>query len=54
MKLFHSPTSPFVRKVRACAIAREIDGQIELVPTNPHASPPELLAINPLSKVPAW
>jgi len=53
MKLFYSATSPFVRKVMACAISREIDGRIELVPTNPHASPPALLAANPLSKVPA-
>lgn len=52
MKLFYSPTSPYVRKVMACAIEREIDGQIEKLPTNPHASPPELLACNPLSKVP--
>ena len=52
MKLFYSPASPFVRKVMACAIAREIDSQIELVPTNAHASPPDLLAANPLSKVP--
>jgi len=52
MKLFHSPTSPYARKVHACAIARGIDGQIELVQTNPHVSPPELLAANPLSKIP--
>lgn len=36
----------------ACAIEREIDRQIEKLPTNPHASPPDLLANNPLSKVP--
>ena len=52
MKLFYSPASPFVRKVLACAIAREIDGQIELVPANPHLSPPDLVAMNPLSKLP--
>jgi len=52
VNLFHSPTSPFVRKVMACAIERDIDRQIELVPTNAHASPPDLLANNPLSKVP--
>ncbi|MBV9249971.1 MAG: glutathione S-transferase N-terminal domain-containing protein [Acetobacteraceae bacterium] len=52
MKLHYSPTSPYVRKVMACAIVRGIDGQIELVRTNPNASPPELLAHNPLSKVP--
>lgn len=53
MKLHFSPASPYVRKVMACAIARGIDGGIEKVATNPHASPAELLADNPLSKVPA-
>jgi glutathione S-transferase len=52
VKLFHSPTSPFVRKVMACAILRGLEGLIETVPTNPHASPPGLIAANPLSKVP--
>ncbi len=52
MKLFHSPTSPYVRKVMACAIVRGLDGRIEIVPTNPHQSPPGLIAANPLSKVP--
>lgn len=53
MKLSYSPASPYVRKVMACAIARGIEGRIEKVPTNPHTSPAELLAVNPLSKVPA-
>jgi glutathione S-transferase len=53
VKLCFSPTSPYVRKVLACAITREIDGQIELVTTDANASPPEFVAINPLSKVPA-
>ncbi len=50
MKLAHSPASPYVRKVNACAIARGIDGQIErwTVPT----TDPALLELNPLSKVP--
>ncbi len=52
MKLYYSPTSPYVRKVMACAIARGIDARIERLPTNPHLSPPELVADNPLSKVP--
>ncbi len=52
MRLFHSAASPFVRKVMACAVTREIEGQIELVPSNPHVSPPDLIAANPLSKVP--
>jgi glutathione S-transferase len=53
MKLHHSPASPYVRKVMACAIARGLAGRIDLVPTNPHVSPAELLADNPLSKVPS-
>jgi glutathione S-transferase len=53
VKLCFSPTSPYVRKVRACAITREIDRLIELVPTDANASLPEFVAINPLSKVPA-
>lgn len=52
MKLYYSPTSPYVRKVMACAIIRGLDGRIEKHPTNPHESPAELLADNPLSKVP--
>ena len=52
MKLYHSPTSPYVRKVMACAVTRGLDGRIEKVPTNPHESPAGLVADNPLSKVP--
>jgi glutathione S-transferase len=50
MKLFQSPTSPFARKVMACAIARGIEGQITLVATKGEA--PELVAHNPLGKLP--
>lgn len=52
MKLHYSPTSPYVRKVVACAIARGLDERIQRVETNPHDSPPALLRDNPLSKVP--
>jgi len=52
MKLFYSAASPFVRKVMACAIACEVAERIELIPTVAQQSPPELLAANPLSKVP--
>jgi len=52
VKLHYSPTSPYVRKVMACAIIRGLDGQIQKLLTNPHESPPDLLADNPLSKVP--
>ena len=50
MKLLHSPTSPFARKVVACAIACGIDGQLTLVPTA--SGSPELAAQNPLGKLP--
>lgn len=52
MKLFFSPTSPFVRKVVLCATIRGLAGQIEHVRANPHESPAVLLAANPLSKIP--
>jgi len=52
VKLFSSPASPFVRKVMACAIAREVHERITQIPTAAGNSPPDLLAANPLSKVP--
>jgi glutathione S-transferase len=52
MKLYYSSTSPYVRKVMACAIVRGLDSRIDRHPSNPHASPPDLVADNPLSKVP--
>lgn len=52
MKLYYSATSPYVRKVIACAIACGTLDQITRINTSPHESPPDLLAVNPLSKVP--
>jgi glutathione S-transferase len=52
VKLYYSPTSPYVRKVVACAMFRGLDGRIDRHTTNPHASPADLVADNPLSKVP--
>lgn len=52
MKLYYSATSPYVRKVLACAITRGLDGRVTLQPSNPHASPADLVADNPTSKVP--
>ena len=50
MKLYYSPTSPFARKVLACAIALGIEEQITLVPLSTDA--PELAEHNPLGKIP--
>ncbi len=52
MKLYYAATSPYVRKVMACAITRGLDKRIQLLPSNPHASPADLVADNPTSKVP--
>src|ERR1700688_1717704 len=52
MKLYYAATSPYVRKVMACAITRGLEGRIQLHPSNPHASPADLLADNPTAKVP--
>ena len=50
MKLYHAPTSPFARKVMACAIARGIDSQIAIVAASGEGA--ETVAVNPLGKVP--
>ena len=50
MKLFTAPTSPFARKVLACAIARGVEHQITLLPAKGEAA--ELAAANPLGKLP--
>lgn len=52
MKLFYSPTSPYVRKVNICAIELGLEKQIELIVANPWEADDRLLANNPLSKVP--
>jgi glutathione S-transferase len=52
VKLYYAATSPYVRKVMACAITRGLEGRIKLHSSNPHASPADLVADNPTSKVP--
>jgi glutathione S-transferase len=55
MKLYHSPTSPYVRKVLMTAIELGLRERIELVPV--HNSPVEpsaaLNQTNPIGKIPA-
>jgi glutathione S-transferase len=48
MKLAYSPASPYVRKVTACAIKRGLTVERLKIGT----TDPELLKLNPLSKVP--
>lgn len=55
MKLFHSPASPFVRKVMVVLHETDQLDKIELIPTSttPVATNPDLKAANPLGKLPA-
>ena len=51
MKLLHSPTSPFARKVRIVAAEKKLELELEFAdPWKPNA---ELAKVNPLGKVPA-
>ena len=52
MKLYYSPTSPYVRKVNVFAIEAGLDEEIKRINTNPWVEDVNLLSVNPLSKVP--
>lgn len=54
MKLFFSPTSPYVRKCLVAADELGIADRIELLPSNAHPiqRDQEVIAANPLGKVP--
>ena len=55
MRLYSSPTSPFVRKVLVAAHERQLAGALELVTLRPSPleANPELSRANPLNKIPA-
>ncbi|HVP85493.1 MAG TPA: glutathione S-transferase N-terminal domain-containing protein [Rhizomicrobium sp.] len=53
MKLFMSATSPFARKVRIVIREKGLTDKVEEIPFVPIEAKPELLAINPLSQIPA-
>lgn len=53
MKLRHSPSSPFVRKVMVVAAETGHTDRIEIVPTNTRDSDSGLSEDNPLAKIPA-
>jgi glutathione S-transferase len=53
MKLYYSPTSPYVRKVMVTALETGLEANLERVPTNVYSPDAALVAANPLSKVPA-
>ena len=51
MKLLHSPTSPYARKVRVVAAEKKLDLDVEKA--DPYGIAPALVKVNPLGKVPA-
>ncbi len=55
MKLYYSPTSPYVRKVIVLALETGLDAKIERMPaaTTPVEQNPDVAKANPLAKVPA-
>ena len=55
MKLYFSPTSPYVRKVRALAIETGLDKKMDLIPeaVSPVVPNAEVNRHNPVGKVPA-
>src|SRR5262249_35274002 len=52
MKLYLNRASPYARLVQVVIHEKCLTEQVELAWVDPWASPPELLAVNPLSKVP--
>lgn len=52
MRLYHTGPSPYGRKVFVTAIECGLLDRIKVIQTNPHESEPQLVALNPLSKVP--
>ncbi|WP_341897017.1 glutathione S-transferase N-terminal domain-containing protein [Ferrovibrio terrae] len=52
MQLFFNATSPYARKARVAVLEKGLAGRVTFVETDPWASPAELVALNPLSKVP--
>lgn len=53
MQLFCSPSSPYVRKARITVQEKGLEDSVEEVTVVAMESAPELLASNPLSKIPA-
>ncbi len=53
MKLFITPTSVYARKVRIVVREKGLADRIEEIVTLPVDAAPELLAVNPLSQIPA-
>jgi len=53
LKLYSSPASPYARKVRMVIAERQLGSLVEEMTVNAQDDPPELIAVNPLGKIPA-
>ncbi len=53
MKLFFADTSPYARKARIAILEKALQDRVEMIAVNPYDLPPDLVAANPLGKVPA-
>ncbi len=53
MQLYLNKTSPYARLVMVVIHEKHLAERVQLVLTDPWASPAELLAVNPAAKVPA-
>ena len=51
-KLYFAPPSPYARKVRVLIAEKGIEAKIEMIARAPFDKPADLVALNPLSKVP--
>lgn len=52
MKLYSSPASPYARKVRIVMHEKALTGLVEIINIDVYSNPAELLAANPLGKIP--
>jgi glutathione S-transferase len=52
LKLFYASASPYARKVRVLIAEKSIESRITLQSCLPFEKPVDLIALNPLSKVP--
>lgn len=52
MKLYFAPPSPFARKIRIIIAEKGLTSRFALEPRNPFDMPADVVAANPLSKVP--
>jgi glutathione S-transferase len=53
MQLYMSHTSPYARKVRVFGLELGLEAQLDEVPVNALEDPETLVAVNPVSKIPA-